>query len=182
MKRFFYLMLLCCVAIFSSATEPVKILAIGNSFSEDAIEQNLSELASAAGYTTIIGNLYIPGCSLERHYDNAARNNEAYRYRKIGTDNKTVETNKVTLERPSKTKSGTTSVCSRPAISPVCGTPTSLTCMNLSAMFTVWRPKLKSSGIRRGLMRKVPTTAASRIMANARSGCTSRLSSAREKP
>ena len=102
MKRFFYLMLLCCVAIFSSATEPVKILAIGNSFSEDAIEQNLSELASAAGYTTIIGNLYIPGCSLERHYDNAARNNEAYRYRKIGTDNKTVETNKVTLEKAIK--------------------------------------------------------------------------------
>ena len=98
MKKFLYLFLFCCIAVISYAGTPVKILAIGNSFSEDAIEQNLNELASAAGYSTIIGNLYIPGCSLERHYDNAARNIGDYRYRKIGVDNVTVETNKVALE------------------------------------------------------------------------------------
>lgn len=82
MKRLIHLMLLCCIVAAGYASQPVKILAIGNSFSEDAIEQNLSELASAAGYSTIIGNLYIPGCPLERHYDNAARNIGDYRYRK----------------------------------------------------------------------------------------------------
>lgn len=99
MKRLIHLMLLCCIVAAGYASQPVKILAIGNSFSEDAIEQNLSELASAAGYSTIIGNLYIPGCPLERHYDNAARNIGDYRYRKIGTDNRMVETNKVTIEK-----------------------------------------------------------------------------------
>ncbi|MGN0206596.1 MAG: DUF4886 domain-containing protein [Muribaculaceae bacterium] len=98
MKKYFFLFLFCWIVVLGYAGEPVKILAIGNSFSEDAIEQNLNELASAAGYSTIIGNLYIPGCSLERHYDNAARNIGDYRYRKIGVDNITVETNKVALE------------------------------------------------------------------------------------
>ncbi len=102
MKRFLYLILLCCVATLGNGAEPVKILAIGNSFSEDAIEQNLNELASAAGHSTIIANLYIPGCPLERHYDNAARNIGDYRYRKIGTDNKTTETDKMTLEKAIK--------------------------------------------------------------------------------
>ena len=42
------------------AENTVKILAIGNSFSEDAIEQNLHELADAEGIQTIVANLYIP--------------------------------------------------------------------------------------------------------------------------
>lgn len=40
------------------AENTVKILAIGNSFSEDAIEQNLHELADAEGIQTIVANLY----------------------------------------------------------------------------------------------------------------------------
>ena len=39
----------------------VKILAIGNSFSQDAVEQYLHELAEAEGISTIIGNMYIGG-------------------------------------------------------------------------------------------------------------------------
>ena len=35
----------------------VKILAIGNSFSQDAVEQYLHELAEAEGISTIIGNM-----------------------------------------------------------------------------------------------------------------------------
>ena len=53
----------------------LRILAIGNSFSQDAVEQYLYELFAASGKKVIIGNLYIGGCSLERHYNNI--NNDA---------------------------------------------------------------------------------------------------------
>jgi len=43
----------------AQSTPPLKILAIGNSFSEDAVENYLFELAEAAGKKIIIGNLYI---------------------------------------------------------------------------------------------------------------------------
>ena len=54
-----------------SQTPTVRILAVGNSFSEDAIDQYFHELCEAAGKRVIIGNLYIGGCSLERHLLNA---------------------------------------------------------------------------------------------------------------
>lgn len=76
----------------------VRILAIGNSFSTDAVEQYLHELAKAEGVSTIIGNMFIGGCSLERHVKNARDNAAAYKYRKIGIDGKKVEKKKVTLE------------------------------------------------------------------------------------
>lgn len=65
----------------------IKILAIGNSFSQDAIETYLHELAAAAGIPVIIGNLYIGGASLELHWKNASNDLAAYDYRKIGLDN-----------------------------------------------------------------------------------------------
>ena len=47
--------------------KPRKILAIGNSFSIDAME-HLAEILTAEGYTDfILGNLYVGGCSLNRH-------------------------------------------------------------------------------------------------------------------
>ncbi len=61
----------------------IKILAIGNSFSEDAIETNLYNLAKASGKTVIIGNMYIGGASLATHKANADRNIPIYEYRKI---------------------------------------------------------------------------------------------------
>ncbi len=61
----------------------IKILAIGNSFSEDAIESHLYELAQATGDSIIIGNLYIGGASLNLHVDNATKNASIYSYRKI---------------------------------------------------------------------------------------------------
>lgn len=76
----------------------VKILAIGNSFSQDAVEQYLHELADAEGISTIIGNMFIGGCSLERHVKNARENAPAYAYRKIGTDGKKREKGKMSLE------------------------------------------------------------------------------------
>ena len=69
-------------------SEPVsdgvlRILAIGNSFSQDAVEQYLYELFDAAGQKVIIGNLYIGGCSLERHWGNTSNGKTDYYYRKI---------------------------------------------------------------------------------------------------
>lgn len=68
----------------------VKVLAIGNSFSEDAIEYYLHGLATAAGEEIVIGNLYIGGAELSLHQQNATDNSSSYSYRKINVQgNKT---------------------------------------------------------------------------------------------
>jgi hypothetical protein len=64
----------------------LRVLAIGNSFSEDAIEQNLYELAKAGKKKIVIGNLYIGGAPLSLHVSNAIEDKPAYRYRKINLD------------------------------------------------------------------------------------------------
>ncbi len=61
----------------------VKILAIGNSFSQDAVEQYLYDLAKAAGIEVVIGNMYIGGCDLDKHYANLQSDAAAYEYRKV---------------------------------------------------------------------------------------------------
>lgn len=66
----------------------IKILAIGNSFSEDALEQYFYGLAKAGGYKVIIGNLYIGGAPLDLHLKNVQEDKDAYEYRKIGLDGK----------------------------------------------------------------------------------------------
>ena len=38
--------------------DTIKVLAIGNSFSQDAVEQYLHELGEAEGITMIIGNMF----------------------------------------------------------------------------------------------------------------------------
>jgi beta-glucosidase len=88
MKQLRLWMLLLLVGLATSlwAQEPVRILAVGNSFAQDAVEQNLHELAAAEGIQTIIANMYIGGCSLERHLNNARKNRADYAYRKIGLD------------------------------------------------------------------------------------------------
>src|SRR5699024_3897405 len=74
----------------AEAGNVIKILTIGNSFSEDAVENYLYDLAKAAGDSLVIGNLYIGGCSLETHSANAASNAPSYSYRKIVGGKKTV--------------------------------------------------------------------------------------------
>ncbi len=61
----------------------LKVLAIGNSFSQDAVEQYLYELAAAQGDSLVIGNAYIGGCSIDRHYDNLLNEKPDYEYRKV---------------------------------------------------------------------------------------------------
>lgn len=56
----------------------LKVLAIGNSFSVDAMEY-LYDIAKSAGYTDIVlGNLYISGCSLEQHVQTLSQNTLPY--------------------------------------------------------------------------------------------------------
>lgn len=100
MKYFLSLLFLLVINIHAYASDDgvIRILAIGNSFSQDAIENYLHQLAEASGKQTIIANMYIGGCTLERHYNNAQNNTAAYSYRKIGVDGKKVSKEGVTLE------------------------------------------------------------------------------------
>ena len=92
--------LLLVFTVFAQAKDGViRILAIGNSFSEDAIEQNLHELAAADGRQTVIGNMYIGGCPLELHLTNARTDAPAYRYRKIGVDGVMHQIDQMTLAK-----------------------------------------------------------------------------------
>lgn len=76
----------------------IKILAIGNSFSEDAIEYFLYDLAKVGGHKVIIGNLYIGGAELALHWKNASENKDAYGYRKITLDGKKTTITKTSIE------------------------------------------------------------------------------------
>lgn len=69
----------------------LKVMAIGNSFSADAVEQELYGLFEAVGQKIIIGEAYIGGCPLDKHAANAKSDAAAYSYRKIvnGTMTKT---------------------------------------------------------------------------------------------
>ena len=61
-------------------TNSIKILAIGNSFSSDAVEY-LWDICDAAGIEDIvIGSLYIGGCSLDTHWSNMEGDKAAYQY------------------------------------------------------------------------------------------------------
>lgn len=69
----------------------IRILAIGNSFSDDAMEY-LYQILEQAGYTSIkLGNLYIGGCTLATHASNFTNEAKAYDYR-VNTDGKWVTT------------------------------------------------------------------------------------------
>ena len=90
-----------CACNPNAAGKQIRILAIGNSFSEDAVEHYLSELLMEAGYDPIVANCYIGGCTLQKHWenesstDNAKRNSNSYRKlvrgAKTTTDNVSIE-------------------------------------------------------------------------------------------
>ena len=58
----------------------MNVLCIGNSFSQDATRY----LHQVSGETLFVRNLYIGGCSLERHYNNIVGNIADYEYQKNG--------------------------------------------------------------------------------------------------
>ena len=55
----------------------MRVLAIGNSYSQDATRY-LHDIAKADGVELEVVNLYIGGCSLERHYRNMLSGEKAY--------------------------------------------------------------------------------------------------------
>ena len=61
----------------------VRVLAIGNSFSQDAVEQYLWELAQEAGVNMIIGNAYRGGQGFHSHWIDVSEANNTFEYRKI---------------------------------------------------------------------------------------------------
>lgn len=59
----------------------IRILCIGNSFSWDAVEQELVPLCDAAGVQVEVHNLYYGGCSLEQHAQFLLKDTAAYSHR-----------------------------------------------------------------------------------------------------
>jgi len=62
----------------------MKILAIGNSFSQDAARY-LHQIARKGDVPVDVANLYIGGCPLERHFRNMMGDNRAYDLQYNGT-------------------------------------------------------------------------------------------------
>ena len=59
----------------------MKILAIGNSFSQDATRY-LQKIGESTGTDLFVRNAYIGGCSLEMHANNAKSEEKVYEYQK----------------------------------------------------------------------------------------------------
>ena len=60
--------------------DTLRILAVGNSFSADAVEQNLWELLDAAAVPAVVGNIYASGSYLVHHWKRAVGDKAEYRY------------------------------------------------------------------------------------------------------
>jgi len=83
-----FVFLLVMLTCYSQTMPTLRVLAVGNSFSEDAVEQYLYELAHEAGVNLIIGNGYRGGQSLASHWKDA-KGTGSFQYRKIIDGNKT---------------------------------------------------------------------------------------------
>lgn len=70
------------VALFFSlsinAQDTIRCLAIGNSYSQDAVGDYLHAIARAENKILILANLPISSCSLQMHWENAIKNKTAY--------------------------------------------------------------------------------------------------------
>lgn len=65
--------------INTKVRESLKILFIGNSFSDDTI-QWMYEIAEDLGIDVVIENMYIGGCTIEKHYENICYDLRAYEW------------------------------------------------------------------------------------------------------
>ena len=66
-------------------SDGLQVLAIGNSFSVDAMEYLYGVLKDAGYETVALGNMYIGGCSLEKHVTNFSADKADYTYYKNTT-------------------------------------------------------------------------------------------------
>ena len=83
MKRTLFLVILTLILSTALFGKQIKVLAVGNSFSDDAMVQYLHGITAAAGDEIIIGIAYIGGSSLEQHHNNSVANSPAYLYIKV---------------------------------------------------------------------------------------------------
>ena len=72
-----------CFTVKAQTDSIVRVLAIGNSFSQDAVEQYLWELANEAGVKMIIGNAYRGGQGFQSHWIDVTEANNTFEYRKV---------------------------------------------------------------------------------------------------
>ena len=86
----FILFSLIINAVGAQEKDTLRVLAIGNSFSEDAVEQYLWDLGQESGVTFIIGNAYRGGWSLIGHWKDARSKAADTEYRKITDGTRTV--------------------------------------------------------------------------------------------
>lgn len=75
----------------AKAGDTIRLLCIGNSFSWDAVEQELAPLCASAGQAVEIGNLYYGGCSLAQHHAFLSTDSMVYSFRRIRNGVRTVE-------------------------------------------------------------------------------------------
>lgn len=122
MKKTALSLLFCLFILLPLQAKVIKVLAIGNSFSQDAVEQYLYELAAAQGDSLIIGNAYIAGCSIDRHYENLKTGKAEYEYRKITNG---VRTNKKQADLLSIIRDERWDIISLQQASKLSGVPTS---------------------------------------------------------
>ena len=80
----------------------IKLLCLGNSFSEDAVENYLYELCKSNQQDLLIGNLFMGGASFTHHIDNLNNNLPVYSYRKISLDGKRVTLSNQTIQNTLK--------------------------------------------------------------------------------
>jgi hypothetical protein len=98
MKKIFLLILFSLFVGVAGAQvkDTLRVLAIGNSFSEDAVEQYLWELGQETGVEFVIGNAYRGGWSLMSHWKDARSLAADTEFRKV-TEGKRVNHGKHTL-------------------------------------------------------------------------------------
>lgn len=61
--------------------DTLQILTVGNSFSDDTMQYVYKIAADLGVENIVLGNLYIAGCSLEMHHQNAKYDTSMYEYR-----------------------------------------------------------------------------------------------------
>lgn len=76
----------------------MKILVIGNSFSDDGVEYYFHDLAKQAGHALVIGNLFRGGAPLDFHLKNAKEDIKIYDYRKTSIDGAKSNTRKTSIK------------------------------------------------------------------------------------
>lgn len=104
MRKTLLVLLLSFYTLLSLQAKVIKVLAIGNSFSQDAVEQYLYELAAAQGDSLVIGNAYIGACTIDMHSTFLETSAAKYAYRKVvggvKTEEKNVNLQRIILDEP----------------------------------------------------------------------------------